>query len=132
MVGGLRDPLTSTIIGAAIKVHRHLGPGLLESTYEQCLAWELMKRRLRVCRQLPIPIRYEDFVVREAYRLDLVVEERVVIEVKAVEKLHPVHEAQLLTYLKLSGYPVGLLFNFHELALRNSLKRLVVSPGLVP
>ena len=132
MAGAARDPLTSAIIGAAIKVHRHLGPGLLESTYEQCLAWELLKHRFRVDRQLPIPIQYEDFIVREAYRLDLVVEERVVIEVKAVEKLHPVHEAQLLTYLKLSGYPVGLLFNFHDLALRNSLKRLVVSPRLTP
>jgi GxxExxY protein len=121
-----RDPLTEQIIGAAIKVHRTLGPGLLESTYEQCLVWELAKRRLRAQRQLPLSITYEDFIVREAYRLDLVVEGRVVIEVKAVERLHPVHEAQLLTYLKLSGYPVGLLLNFHDVALRNGLKRFVV------
>ena len=121
-----RDALTAQIIGAALKVHRRLGPGLLESTYAQCLAWELIKRRLRVQREIPIAITYEDFVLREAYRLDLLVEERVVVEVKAVERLHPVHEAQLLTYLKLSGYPVGLLLNFNEISLRDGLRRFVV------
>lgn len=126
MPGDTRDPLTAQIIGAAIKVHRRLGPGLLESTYDQCLAWELVKRRLRIQRQVPITLKYEGFVVSDAYRLDLVVEQRVIVEVKAVEKLHPVHEAQLLTYLKLSGFPVGLLLNFHELVLRDGIRRFVM------
>ncbi|HEX2718087.1 MAG TPA: GxxExxY protein [Gemmatimonadaceae bacterium] len=121
-----RDPLTAQIIGAAIKVHRRLGPGLLESTYEQCLTWELVRRRLRIKRQVPVTLAYDGFVVSDAYRLDLLVEERVVVEVKAVEKLNSVHHAQLLTYLKLSGYPVGLLLNFHELVLRDGIKRFVM------
>lgn len=121
-----RDPLTANIIGAAIEVHRALGPGLLESTYEQCLAWELAKRQLRAERQVPVSITYRDFVVKDAYRLDMVVEGRVVLELKAVDKLHPVHEAQLLTYLRLSRYPVGLLFNFHDALLRDGLRRFVL------
>ena len=112
-----RDPLTDAIIGAAIEVHRHLGPGLLESTYEACLAFELAERGLYVERQLDLPVVYRGVRVDCGYRIDLLVERRVVIELKSVEKLLPIHDAQLLSYLKLSGYRVGLLFNFNVIKL---------------
>jgi GxxExxY protein len=119
------DQITETIIGAAIAVHRELGPGLLESAYEACLAFELAERRLEVARQVELPVVYRGVRVDCGYRLDLLVEKQVVVEVKALEQLLPVHEAQILTYLRLSGCHVGLLINFHVRQLTSGLKRFV-------
>lgn len=117
--------LTEQIIGAAIAVHRALGPGLLESTYEACLAFELLERRLRIERQTALPVVYRGVRIDCGYRLDLVVEGMVVVELKAVERLLPIHDAQMLTYLKLSGHPVGLLLNFNVPMLRDGIRRFV-------
>jgi len=117
--------ITEQIIGAAIAVHRALGPGLLESTYEACLAFELLERRLRIARQTALPVVYRGVRIDCGYRLDLVVEEMVVVELKAVERLLPIHDAQMLTYLKLSGHPVGLLLNFNVPMLRDGIRRFV-------
>ena len=106
------DKVTAAVIGAAIEVHRELGPGLLESTYEACLAYELTQRGLKVLRQLQLPVVYKEIRVECGYRIDLLVEDAVV-EVKAVERFDPVHEPQLLTYLRMSGRRVGLLINFN-------------------
>ena len=119
------NKLTEDIIGAAITVHRELGPGLLESAYEACLAFELVDRGLFVEKQKELPVVYRGFQVDCGFRLDLLVEGKVVVELKAVEKLHPIHEAQLLSYLKLSGCKVGLLLNFNVRMLRDGLKRMV-------
>lgn len=117
--------LTEAVIGAAVEVHRALGPGLLESAYEQCLCRELSANRLAFERQVSMPIRYKGVQVDCGYRLDLLVEKSVVVELKCVEQLLPVHESQLLTYLKLSGIRVGLLINFNVSVLRQGIKRLV-------
>lgn len=109
---------TREILGACIEVHRHLGPGLLESVYELCLAHELRCRGIRFERQLSVPIRYKDVALDAGLRLDFLVECRVVVEVKAIDRIAPVHEAQLLTYLRLTGAQVGLLVNFNVPALR--------------
>ena len=131
-----RDPLTRQIIGAAIEVDRVLGPGLLESSYEECLCHELALLRLPYRRQVPLPVVYKDVRLKEAYRLDLIVAERVVVELKAIDAIHPVHEAQMLSYLRLSGLPVGLLINFHVPVLRDGVKRFILtrhsSPPLPP
>ena len=120
------NEVTERIIGAAIRVHRSLGPGLLESTYEECLAMELTRLRLRFRRQVALPIRYEGRSLRFAYRLDLIVEDRVVVELKTVARIERVHLSQLLTYLKHSGCPVGLLFNFDVNVLtQEGLRRVV-------
>jgi GxxExxY protein len=125
----LRDPLTHSIIGAAIEVHRHLGPGLLESAYEECLTYELSSRNLAVRRQLALPISYKGQTLELGYRPDMVIEDKVVLELKCVEKLIPVHDAQLLTYLRLSGIERGLLINFLSSPLINGIKRLVRTPS---
>ena len=119
------DAITDQIIGAAIEVHRVLGPGLLESVYEECLAFELDQRGLKYRRQVPLPVVYKDFRLDCGYRLDLLVEEEVVVELKTVEGLEPIHEAQLLTYLKLGGWQVGLLINFNVCVLKDGIKRMV-------
>jgi GxxExxY protein len=119
------DLITRRIIGAAIEVHRHLGPGLLESAYEACLAYELRQTGLRIEQQKPLPIVYKDVKLDCGYRLDLVVEDSVIVEVKAIEQFAPIHDAQLLSYLRLSGKMVGLLINFHVRVLKNGLKRIV-------
>jgi GxxExxY protein len=119
------DSITRRIIGAAIEVHRRLGPGLLESAYEICLAFELRRLGLRVEEQKPLPVVYRDVKLDCGYRLDLVVEDAVVVEIKAIDQLAPIHVAQLLSYLRLSGKRVGLLINFHVRVLRNGLKRIV-------
>lgn len=124
-MGRSANEITEAIIGGAIAVHRELGPGLLESAYESCLLVELAERRLRVERQRPVVVRYRGIVVDQAYRLDLLVEDLVVVELKVVEKLLPIHEAQLLSYLKLTGLKVGLLINFNVLVLKDGVKRLV-------
>jgi len=117
--------MTQEIIGAAIKVHRRLGPGLLESAYEACLAYELEKLGLRVERQKAVPLVYETVKLECGFRTDLVVEARVVVELKCKEALHPVDEAQLLSHLRLLNIPVGLLINFHVVLLKDGIKRMV-------
>jgi GxxExxY protein len=119
------DGITEQIIGAAIEVHRETGPGLLESAYEECLCYELSQLKLAFQRQVPLPVLYKGIKLDCGYRMDLLVEDAVIIELKTVEQLLPVHSAQLLTYLKLSGKPVGLLMNFNEAVLRKGLRRLV-------
>jgi GxxExxY protein len=121
-----RDPLTEQVIGAAIEVHRVLGPGLLESAYEECLCYELSQRGLTFQRQVPLPVVYKEVKLDCGYRIDLVVMERLIVELKTVEQLLPIHEAQLLTYLKLKGIHTGLLINFHVALLKNGIKRLVL------
>lgn len=119
------DLITQEIIGAAIAVHRRLGPGLLESAYEACLAFELRERGLNIEQQKPLPVIYGDVRLDCGYRLDLVVEDSVIVEIKAIERLLPVHDAQLLSYLRLSNKNVGLLINFHVRLLKNGVKRIV-------
>jgi GxxExxY protein len=119
------DPITRRIIGAAIEVHKGLGPGLLESAYEACLAFELRQMGLKVEGQKPLPVVYKDVKLDCGYRLDLVVEDAVIVEIKAVERLSPIHDAQLLSYLRLSHMRVGLLLNFHVRVLKDGLKRIV-------
>ncbi len=118
--------LTKQIIGCAYKVHSRLGPGLLESAYEECLYYELSKEGIRVGKQKPLPLVYEEIKLEVGYRVDLFVNNKVIIEVKSVEALNDVHFAQLITYLRLSGCKVGLLMNFNVKHLKNGIKRLVV------
>jgi len=117
--------ITDNIIGAAIDVHRELGPGLLESTYEACMFFELAERDLNVHRQKALPVVYRNVRIDAGYRIDLLVEDLVIVELKAVDELLPIHEAQLLSYLKLSGCRVGLLINFNVKLLRSGIRRLV-------
>jgi GxxExxY protein len=119
------NDLTSAIIGAAIKVHRTLGPGLLESAYGVCLAYELKKLGLHVEREKPIPVIYDEVKLECGFRADLLVEGKVIVECKAKEKLHPVDKAQVLSHLRLLGLQVGLLINFHELLLKDGIQRIV-------
>ena len=119
------DQITRRIIGAAIEVHRHIGPGLLESAYEACLAYELKQLGFRVEQQKPLPVLYKEVKLDCGYRLDLVVEDAIILEVKAIEQLAPIHDAQLLSYLRISGMMVGLLMNFHVRVLKNGIKRIV-------
>jgi len=119
-----RDSLAEEIIGAAIDVHRVLGPGLLESAYQECLCIELGLRNLRFVSQLELPVEYKGHRVDMGYRLDLVVENRVVLELKAVERLLPLPEAQLLTYLRLGSYSTGLLLNFNVPVLKDGIRRI--------
>jgi GxxExxY protein len=119
--------LTSRIIRAAIEIHRHLGPGLLESTYQACLRYELANAGIAFRQQQVLPIVYKDVQLEEPYRLDFIVEEAVILELKSVDALHPIHEAQLLTYMKLTGIQVGLLINFNVVQLKEGIKRMVLS-----
>lgn len=121
------NKLTEKIIGAAIEVHRYLGPGLLESTYEACLIFELELLGLRVERQKSLPVIYKGMKLEQGYRIDLLVNDKVIIELKVVEKVLPVHKAQILSYLKLSGYQVGLLLNFNVKLLKNGIQRFAMS-----
>jgi len=118
--------LTHRIIGAAIAVHRELGPGLLESAYEACLVHECAKAGLATQRQAPIPVRYDSVSLDCGYRADLIVESRVLVELKAIDELAPIHEAQLLTYLRLTGLKTGLLINFNVRTLVDGIKRRVL------
>ncbi len=120
------DLLTERIIGFAIDVHRQLGPGLLESAYEECLYFELKQNRLDVRRQVPLPVIYKSIRLDCGYRLDLVIENQIIIELKTVERLLPLHEAQLLTYMKLSGMRTGLLLNFNTAVLKDGIRRLML------
>lgn len=119
------NQITEGIIGAAIDVHRELGPGLLESAYEACLVYELMERGFTVERQKSLPITYKGKQVDCGYRIDLLVEGHVIVELKAVDRLESVHDAQLLSYLKLSGCKVGLLINLYVKMLKDGIRRLV-------
>ena len=122
------DQITGQIVDAAMKVHSCLGPGLLESVYEKCLKHELMKRGLRVESQVWLPVIYDSVVIEGAYKIDLLVEGEVVVELKVVDQLLPLHKAQLLSYLKLSNKRVGLLINFNVVHLRDGIRRVVNSP----
>ncbi|MFN2603970.1 MAG: GxxExxY protein [Gemmatimonadaceae bacterium] len=120
------DELTELVIGAAIEVHRHLGPGLLESTYSECFSWELRAVGLKFARQVQVPVIYKGEALAAMYRLDFVIENEVIVEIKATEKLAAVHEAQLLTYLRHTGISVGLLLNFNSAVLKDGIRRLRV------
>jgi GxxExxY protein len=120
-----RDPRTGPIIAAAIEVHRHLGPGLLESTYEECLCHELHLTGLSFRRQVPLPVIYKGFPLDCGYQIDLVVRDEVIVELKAIERILPIHQAQLLTYLKLTDKHVGLLINFNVPVLTQGITRRV-------
>jgi GxxExxY protein len=124
--GLLLQAVTDQILGAGIEVHKALGPGLLESAYEQCLCHELTLRNVQFARQVAVPVRYKGIELDCGYRVDLLVEDWVVVELKAVDRLMPIHEAQLLTYLRLSEKRVGLLMNFNVSALRHGVVRRVL------
>ena len=120
-----RDPLTDRVIGLAIGVHRELGPGLLESAYEECLCYELEQSGIVFGRQVPLAIVYKGTRLDCGYRLDIVVQRQLIIEIKSVDRLLPIHDAQLLTYLRLSGYKIGLLMNFNTFLLKEGIRRFV-------
>jgi GxxExxY protein len=119
------NELTKTIIGAAIEVHRSLGPGLLESTYEACLFYEIEQCGLYVEKQVELPVKYKNVHLEIGYKIDLIIENKVIVELKSVKELLPIHTAQLITYLKLSKKSVGLLVNFNEAKLIDGIKRIV-------
>jgi len=118
------NEITGAIVDCALKVHTALGPGLLETVYERCLIHELNKRGLRTQSQIPLPVFYDGVIIEGGYRIDILVEDLVIVEVKAIESTLPVHCAQLLSYLKLSGKPVGLLINFNKAHLREGIRRI--------
>jgi GxxExxY protein len=126
----IHEELTHEIRGAVVEVHRHLGPGLQESAYEICLCRELSSRRMSFERQVALPVEYKGVKLDCGYRLDIIVKSKVVLELKSVEQLTSIHEAQLLTYLKLSGLPVGLLINFNVAVVKDGIRRLVLSSFL--
>ncbi len=120
------NDITAAIIGASIRIHTSLGPGLLESVYQRCLVWELRNSGFHLEAEVSIPICYaQNLIIEDAFRIDLLVEDIVVVELKAVEVVMPVHKKQLLTYLKLTGKPVGLLINFNSVVLKDGIERLV-------
>jgi len=121
-----RDALTDRIIGFAIEVHRQLGPGLLESAYEECLCHELNESGLSFKRQVPLPVVYKSVRLDCGYRIDILVENHLILEIKAMERLLPIHEAQVLTYMRLSGVRTGLLLNFNTPALKDGIRRLML------
>ena len=123
----VRDRISEQVIGLAIEVHRALGPGLLESAYEECLAYEFAQHQIRFRRQVPLPIVYKAVQLECGYRIDCVIDEWLIAELKTVERLLPVHEAQLLTYLKLTGLKVGLLMNFNVPVLKDGIRRMVLN-----
>ncbi len=122
----MSEPLSFAVIGAAIEVHRCLGPGLLESAYENCLCHELTLRGITFLHQQPLPLVYKELKLEHGYRVDILIPNQLIIEVKAVDALAPIHEAQLLTYLKLSGIHAGLLHNFNVPVLKDGIKRMVL------
>ena len=122
------DALSERVIGAAIEVHRRMGPGLIESIYEKCMMRELQLQEIPAKNQLVVPIEYKGYTFEEPLRLDVLVEEGLLLELKSVEKVHPIHKAQLLSYMKLLNVPIGLIFNFHELRMRDGIYRMIL-PG---
>ena len=125
MIDKNENQLSNIIIGCAIEVHKQLGPGLLESAYQQCLFYELLKQGLHVVKEKPMPIIYKDVKLDHGYRIDLLVNNKVVIEIKTVEMFTDVHTAQVLTYLKLGNCKLGLLLNFYVTSLKNGIKRII-------
>jgi GxxExxY protein len=121
------EGLSRIVIGCAIEVHRQLGPGLLESAYQACLKHELIQKGLKVRVEVPMPIIYKDIKLDHGYRMDILVEEKLVLEIKTVEGFTDVHQAQMVTYLKLGDYRLGLLLNFHVAILKNGIKRVINS-----
>jgi GxxExxY protein len=119
------EEVSSAVIGAAMRVHTRLGPGLLESAYQACLGYELRRDGHEVGSQVPVPLIYDEVRLEVGYRADLLVDGVVLVEVKAIETIHPVHHAQLLCYLRLTGYPVGLLLNFHVRRMKDGITRMV-------
>ncbi|MCO6510294.1 MAG: GxxExxY protein [Aridibacter famidurans] len=119
------NELSRRIIGAAIEVHREIGPGLLESAYEECLCFELENQGISVARQVPLPINYKGNELPCAYRMDVVVENEIILELKTTKRIESIHEAQLLSYLKLSDRPLGLILNFHMAYMKQGVKRIV-------
>ena len=119
------NEITDKIIGAAINIHRELGPGLLESTYEACMVYDLTEIGLKVVQQKLLPVVYKGVKLECGYRIDLFIEDKIIVELKSVEKILPIHEAQLLSYLKLSGCKVGLLINFNVKILKNGIQKIV-------
>jgi len=117
------NDITGEIVDASLKIHKALGPGLLERVYEDCLFYELEQRKLKVTKQQRIPIHYEELIIGEAFRLDLFVEDAVIVELKSAEALLPIHEAQILTYMKLANITTGLLINFNVPLIKNGIKR---------
>jgi len=122
----LYEELSGQIRGAAMEVHRELGPGLLESTYEECLCYELSARGIPFQRQLELPVNYKSLRLACGYRIDILVENKIILELKSVEQLLPIHDAQLMTYLKLSGHKLGLLMNFNVAVMKDGIKRFVL------
>ena len=120
------DELSTRVIGCAIRVHRNLGPGLLESTYDQCLARELKSEGIPFKLQHPLPVSYSDVKLDCGYRVDFFVDRKIIVELKSVEKVLPIHQAQLLTYMKLAGIKIGLLMNFNVRFMKNGIKRMVL------
>ena len=118
--------LSQRVIGCAIEVHQTLGPGLLESTYRQCLSYELLHAQIPFQMELPLPVRYKDVLLDCGYRIDLLVSGDLIVEIKSVEMLLPIHQAQILTYMRLAKIPIGLLINFNVLKLQNGIKRFVL------
>jgi GxxExxY protein len=121
------NELTEAMIGACIEVHRHMGPGLLESAYEQCLCRELSLRGIPLICQAPLPVNYKGMVLDCGYKIDLLIDGRLVVELKSIEKILPIHEAQLITYLRLGGFELGLLINFNVQVLKDGIKRRVLN-----
>ena len=119
------NELSTIIIGCAIEVHRRLGAGLLERDYQECLMYELKLKDLKVEKEVTLPITYKELKIDNGYRIDLLVEDKVVVELKTVEELHNAHFAQVLTYLKFGNYKLGLIFNFNEAILKNGIKRII-------
>jgi GxxExxY protein len=120
------NEITQKIIGCAIEVHRNLGPGLLESAYEECLAYELIKAGQNILRQQATPVVYKEIKLECGYRIDILVENLVIIELKVVDAINPVHEAQILTYMKFANKSIGLLINFNVTILKNGIKRYII------
>jgi len=120
------DELSRSVIGCAIEVHRNLGPGLLESTYRQCLAYELSHASIPFQMEVPLPVRYKDVTLDCGYRIDLLVRGELIVEIKSVESLLPIHQAQILTYMRLANVPLGLLINFNVTKLQNGINRFVL------
>ena len=120
------DELSRSVIGCAIEVHRNLGPGLLESTYRQCLACELSRAEILFQMEVPLPVRYKDILLDCGYRIDLLVRGKLIVEIKSVEALLPIHQAQILTYMRLGNFPIGLLINFNVTKLQTGIKRFVL------
>ena len=123
------DELSQSVLGCALEVHRNTGPGLLESTYRQCLAHELSRAGISFQMELPVPIRYKGTLLDCGYRLDLLIQGDLIVEIKTVEALLPIHQAQVLTYMRLAKIPIGLLINFNVTKLKNGIRRFVLYPS---